>query len=87
MPVRPKGDYRFWGGIVPGDKSELVWDYSKIIPYEQLPKVIDPPTGWVQNSNDTPWTSAYPMILDSAKFAPYLCGAIVAALALPLFPA
>ncbi|HYA16891.1 MAG TPA: penicillin acylase family protein, partial [Bryobacteraceae bacterium] len=72
VPVRPKGDYKFWGGVVPGDKSELIWDYSKIIPYDQLPKVIDPPTGWVQNSNDTPWTSAYPMLLDSSKFAPYL---------------
>lgn len=72
VPVRPRGDYQFWGGIVPGDRSDLIWDYSKIISYEQLPKVIDPPTGWVQNSNDTPWTSAYPMLLDSAKFPPYL---------------
>src|SRR5580704_3531713 len=72
VPVRPKGDYQFWGGVVPGDRSDLIWSYSKIVPYDQLPKVIDPPTGWVQNSNDTPWTSAYPMILDSSKFPPYL---------------
>jgi acyl-homoserine-lactone acylase len=26
----------------------------------------------VQNSNDTPWTSAYPMLLDSAQYPPYL---------------
>jgi acyl-homoserine-lactone acylase len=70
-PVRSRGDYRFWNGIVPGDDSSLIWS-SKIVPYAELPKVIDPPTGWVQNCNDTPWTSAYPMLLDPAKFAPYI---------------
>jgi acyl-homoserine-lactone acylase len=69
-PVRPRGDYRFWAGVVPGDRSELIW--SKILPYDDLPKVIDPPSGWVQNCNDPPWTSAYPMLLDAGKFAPYL---------------
>src|SRR5262249_1064416 len=43
---------------------------SDIVPYDQIPKVIDPPTGWIQNSNDMPWTSVYPMQLDSTKFAP-----------------
>ena len=76
VPVRPRGDYQFWSGVVPGDTSELIWDPKKIIPYDQLPKVIDPPTGWVQNSNDTPWTSAYPMILDSSKFASYLAPSV-----------
>jgi acyl-homoserine-lactone acylase len=65
VPVRARGDYQFWSGVVPGDQSELIWSASKMVPYDQLPKVIDPPTGWVQNSNDAPWTSAYPMLLDS----------------------
>jgi acyl-homoserine-lactone acylase len=43
---------------------------SKIVPFDELPQVIDPPTGWVQNCNDSPWTSTYPMLLDPAKFAP-----------------
>jgi acyl-homoserine-lactone acylase len=72
VPVRARGDYQFWGGVVPGDQAELIWSPSKIVPYDRLPKVIDPATGWVQNSNDTPWTSAYPMILDSSKFAAYI---------------
>ena len=72
VPVRARGDYQFWGGVVPGDQSQLIWSAAKIVPYDQLPKVIDPPTGWVQNSNDTPWTSAYPMLLDSAQYPPYL---------------
>lgn len=67
LPVHPTGDYRFWQGVVPGDRSDLI--SSTIVPYDQIPKVIDPPTGWVQNSNDMPWTSVYPMMLDSTKFA------------------
>ena len=42
-----------------------------IVPFDQLPQVIDPPNGWVQNCNDSPWTSTYPMVLDPAKFAAY----------------
>jgi acyl-homoserine-lactone acylase len=72
VPVRPRGDYHFWAAPVPGDTSELIWDPKNIVPYDQLPKAIDPPTGWIQNSNDMPWTSAYPRTLDTAKFPPYL---------------
>jgi acyl-homoserine-lactone acylase len=68
VPVHAKGDYRFWAGVVPGDESALI--SSTIHPYEDVPKVIDPPSGFIQNCNDMPWTSAYPMLLDPAKFAP-----------------
>lgn len=72
VPIRPRGDYKFWNGIVPGNQSDLIWSYANIVPYDQLPKVIDPPTGWVQNSNDAPWTSTYPMLLDPAKHPAYI---------------
>ena len=67
LPVHPTGDYQFWQGVVPGDRSDLI--ASTIHPYEDVPKVVDPPSGFVQNSNDMPWTSAYPMLLDPRKFA------------------
>lgn len=67
LPVHPTGDYRYWQGIVPGDRSDLI--AATIVPFDQVPQVFDPPTGWVQNSNDMPWTSVYPMVLDSTKFA------------------
>ena len=63
----PTGDYRFWQGVVPGDTSELI--SNEIVAYDEIPKVADPSTGWVQNSNDMPWTSVYPMALDPKKFA------------------
>jgi acyl-homoserine-lactone acylase len=68
LPVHPTGDYRFWQGVVPGDRTELI--ATAIHPYDALPKAIDPPTGWVQNSNDMPWTSVYPMQLDASRFPP-----------------
>ena len=71
-PIRARGDYQFWSGVVPGDQSDLIWSGSKIVPYDSLPKVIDPPNGWVQNSNDTPWTSTYPALLEATKFPSYI---------------
>lgn len=68
LPVHPTGDYRYWQGVVPGDRSDLI--ATEIVPYSGIPKVIDPPTGWVQNSNDMPWTAVYPMLLDSSNYAP-----------------
>ena len=61
-PVRPRGDHNFWSGVVPGDDSELIWS-GAVVPYDELPKVIDPPNGWVQNCNDSPWTCTYPMVI------------------------
>jgi acyl-homoserine-lactone acylase len=70
-PVRATGDHAYWNGVVPGDRSDLI-STDKIVPFDQLPQVIDPPNGWVQNCNDSPWTSTYPMILDPAQFAAYV---------------
>lgn len=72
VAIRARGDYQFWNGVVPGEQSDLIWAAAKIVPYGQLPKVTDPPTGWVQNSNDTPWTSAYSRLLDPSKYPRYL---------------
>ena len=69
-PVRAHGDHAYWNGVIPGDRSDLIAT-DTIVPFDQLPQVIDPPTGWVQNCNDSPWTSTYPMVLDPAKFAAY----------------
>jgi acyl-homoserine-lactone acylase len=70
-PQRTHGNHAFWNGVIPGDRSDLVAG-DTIVPFDQLPQVIDPPSGWVQNSNDSPWTSTYPMLLDPAKYAAYI---------------
>ncbi|MEO8025205.1 MAG: acylase [Bryobacteraceae bacterium] len=68
IPVRPAGNYD-WSGIVPGDTSASLW--TKTHPYEDLPRVVDPPAGWLQNSNDPPWSVTFPQQLDANKFPSY----------------
>ncbi|MBI3661733.1 MAG: acylase [Acidobacteria bacterium] len=69
VPVRSTGDTRFWHGVVPGDTSALVW--NRFHSYADLPKAIDPPAGWVQNSNSAPWYMTEPF-LDPARYPAYL---------------
>ena len=67
VPRHRFGDLRYWSGIVPGDTSGTLWrDY---LSYAELPKVIDPPGGTVQNSNDPPWDAAWPQVIDPAPYA------------------
>ena len=63
-------DYKTWNGLVPGDKSENLW--KSYLSYDELPKSVDPPGGWLQNCNESPWTVTFPMPNDPAKFPAYL---------------
>lgn len=72
LPKRSHGDREYWSGIVPGDTSETLW--TEIHSYAELPKVINPPTGWVQNTNNPPWLGTYPATLDPQDFPPYVAG-------------
>jgi acyl-homoserine-lactone acylase len=53
VPMRSKGDSAFWRTPVAGDSSALVW--NTIHPHRDLPKLVNPTTGWLQNSNSAPW--------------------------------
>jgi len=70
VPVRSTGDWDMWSGIVDGTKSELIW--NEIHSYDELPKIKNPPQGWLQNANDPPWTSTFPMLLDPKDYPPYM---------------
>jgi acyl-homoserine-lactone acylase len=70
VPVRPKGDWDYWLGVVPGDSSATMW--TGMHSYNDLPKVVDPATRWLQNANDPPWTATLPVALDASKFPPYM---------------
>jgi acyl-homoserine-lactone acylase len=71
LPLREPPEEQFWRGLVPGDDSALIWS-AAVVPYAELPKVIDPPGGWVQNCNDSPWTCTHPMVLDPADWTPQI---------------
>ncbi|MBD1908666.1 acylase [Trichocoleus sp. FACHB-6] len=70
VPIRSQGDFKYWEGIIPGDTSTTLW--TKAHPYTDLPRVVDPPSGWLQNANDPPWTTTFPAALNPADFPPYM---------------
>jgi penicillin amidase/acyl-homoserine-lactone acylase len=51
FPKRKSGvDYK---AILPGDRAALVW--SEYEPYDKLPQILNPPSGFVQNCNSPPF--------------------------------
>ncbi|HEX4935323.1 MAG TPA: penicillin acylase family protein [Gemmatimonadaceae bacterium] len=69
-PRRPRGDFGSWSAPVPGDSSALIW--TEYLSYDELPHVMDPPSGWLQNANDPPWTATWPLVFRPDSFAPYV---------------
>ncbi len=70
LPKHPDGDFRTWSRPVAGDTSKTLW--TDVHGYDDLPKVVDPASGFVQNANDPPWVSTWPQVLDPAKFPAYV---------------
>jgi len=70
VPKRPEGDFTYWRGTIDGTKSKLIW--QETLNYDDLPKVLNPPTGFLQNANDPPWNCTWPSVLDPQKFYPYV---------------
>ena len=69
-PVRSRGDRAYWSGIIRGDSSTNIW--NSLHTYADMPKTIDPPSGWVQNTNDPPWWATFPVVLHPQDYPPYL---------------
>ena len=70
VPVRSQGDFESWSSIIPGNTSATLW--TKLHPYRDLPRVIDPPNGWLQNANDPPWTTTFPPAINPDNYPPYV---------------
>ena len=68
-PQRPAGDYD-WSGVVPGNTSTTLWNDHH--PYEDLPRVLNPESGWLQNANDPPWTTTFPEEIDADDYPSYM---------------
>lgn len=68
IPVRREGAWN-WAGLVPGDTSETFWNTTH--GYDQLPRVVNPASGWLQNANDPPLTSTLPPAIASETFPRY----------------
>lgn len=70
VPIRPEGDWHFWRGAVDGTISRYIWNAT--LPYDSLPQLLNPPTGFIQNANDPPWTCTYPPLLQANRYPAWL---------------
>ncbi len=70
LPKHANGDVAKWGGLVAGDTSATLWTTTHT--YEDLPKVIDPPSGYVHNTNDPPWVATYPQVIQAKDYPAYM---------------
>jgi acyl-homoserine-lactone acylase len=68
-PKRGTGDVKYWAGVVPGNTSKTMW--TEYLSYDELPKSLDPASGFNQNVNEPPWFMTMPM-LDRSKYPSYL---------------
>ena len=51
LPARKPGID--WSGTLPGDRSDLIWQHY--LPFDALPQVVNPPSGFVVNANHSPF--------------------------------
>jgi acyl-homoserine-lactone acylase len=70
IPKRKQQAWEYWNRIIPGGKSEDVWTTTH--PYSDLPKVKNPPQGWLQNTNDPAWYCTFPNVLSRSDFPQYM---------------
>ena len=53
MPDRPEAPDVDWSGVLPGDRSELIW--TGFEPFDALPHMIEPDAGYVLDANHSPF--------------------------------
>lgn len=70
LPKHASGDLKYWSAPVPGDTSATLW--KEVHSYDDMPKLLDPATGFVQNANDPPWLATWPRALDPKSFPDYV---------------
>jgi len=69
FPDRPAG--YDWRRILPGDSSKALW--QKSLPFTRVPALVNPASGYVMNSNNTPYIAAGPGDeLNPDNFSPLL---------------
>jgi len=56
IPDRPEDVEANWRGVLDGTRSDLIWDGA--IDYTEIPKLINPSSGWLYNANNEPYTAA-----------------------------
>lgn len=70
LPKHASGDLKYWSAPVPGDTSATLW--KDVHSYDDMPKLLDPASGFVQNANDPPWLATWPRVLDPKNYPAYV---------------
>jgi acyl-homoserine-lactone acylase len=67
----PRRDTQFdW--TKPVDGSNPATDWHGLLTLDETPHLLNPPSGWIYNSNDAPWNAAGPGSLKKSDFPPYV---------------
>ncbi len=72
QPVRRGGQWADYNGILDGTDPAKLW--TSTFTWAQLPGAVNPQGGFVANSNNPPWTSAFPQpaTLNPANYPAYV---------------
>jgi penicillin amidase len=76
VPMRPAGD----DGRLPVEGASGAHDWTGFIPFEELPQIVDPPSGRIVNANNRIVPKSYPYLIAAEWEAPYRARAIAEAL-------
>ncbi|WEK48100.1 MAG: acylase [Candidatus Andeanibacterium colombiense] len=66
IPERPAG--HDWRRVLPGDRSALIW--RAMVPFDRIPHYLNPASGYLYNSNNSPFHAAGPSDLSPASVPP-----------------
>jgi acyl-homoserine-lactone acylase len=67
----PRRDPRFdWTRPVDGSTPAAQW--NGLLPIDQIPTLLNPPNGWIQNTNNAPWSAAGRHSPKRKGFPPYV---------------
>jgi len=70
IPKRNYGTYDDWNQTIDGSYSKNIW--QEYLKYDELPKLKNPVSGWLQNTNDPPWTATLPVEIDKHNYPAYI---------------
>lgn len=69
IPIKANGDCPGMTQPLRGDTSTTLW--TEYHAYQELPRLANPESGWLQNTNDPPWTCTFPEVLDAGAYPAY----------------
>lgn len=75
IPKRGAGTWHDWAGTLPGNRRDLIW--TDVHDFAELPRLINPPAGFLQNANNPPWLTTLPMALEREAFPAYFAPFVV----------